>query len=121
MALQGFSPKILRLLPAEVVTKAAGNAYPVPLIIAVVHPVLVLMGSTPGFDLATWPKQVSRRVPLEIVKMVSALKGRDRQAVPKKASKASNASKAILKRCSSDSECCNASTKASKCCSSDSD
>jgi hypothetical protein len=91
-----------------VVTKAAGNAYPVPLIIAVVHPVLVLMGSTPGFDLATWPKQVSRRVPLEIKKMVSALKGRDRQAVPKKGSrkrKCCSSLKGSLKRkcCSSDS------------------
>jgi hypothetical protein len=100
LALQGFPPDILKLLPAAVVNKAAGNAYPVVFIVAVTHPVLALLGTTPGFDLASWPTQTSRCVPIEVRKLVMVLKGRDKQlAVPKKASKA----RRKRKRCSSDS------------------
>ena len=54
LALQGIPPEVAEILGPKLSTKAAGNAYPVPLIIAALYPILLaIMKST--LDLSTWP------------------------------------------------------------------
>ncbi len=60
---QGF-PKSTRLQLPGLSVKAAGNAYPVPLIIANLHGMINAIGN-PAFAFASWP-------PKEVVSTVSA-------------------------------------------------
>jgi len=47
LGLQGFSPRLsLKLKTAHLITKAAGNAYPTPLMAAVLGPLLERIGET---------------------------------------------------------------------------
>jgi hypothetical protein len=75
LTLQGFPVKVLRNLPPEVVVKATGNAYPVPLIAAVMHPALEVLGSS-SFNLAKWPPagMLSRKVPDSVGKAIAAFR-----------------------------------------------
>ena len=54
LALQGFPPDIVFQLSPELAMFAAGNAYPVPLIIATLHPMLHAL-SLSKVNLASWP------------------------------------------------------------------
>jgi len=93
ISLQGFPTKIIEDLPPDVVCKAAGNAYPVPLIIAVTHPVLRLICESDSLDFATWPptEMRSRVVPSVVGDVLSALISRPRAAKPMKRKKPAKA------------------------------
>ena len=73
LALQGFPVKVVRHLPADLLVKAAGNAYPTALIIAVLHPALQALGEG---SLAAWPPVdlCMRSVPSSVGKVLAAFK-----------------------------------------------
>ena len=54
LALQGFPPNLALDLPPNRIVFAAGNAFPPPLIAALLHPMLKAMGAS-TFSLASWP------------------------------------------------------------------
>eukprot|EP00973_Karenia_brevis_P055277 7685128-Karenia_brevis.AAC.1 len=66
LALQGF-PKSLALLLQKRCIVAAGNAYPPPLIVAVLYPMLQALKAS-GLDLREWPSaaKVSKHVPMSV-------------------------------------------------------
>ena len=55
LALQGFPLRIMENLPADIVSHAAGNAYPVPLICSALHPALTAIAENTSFDFKSWP------------------------------------------------------------------
>jgi len=57
LALQGFPPELALELSEAAAFKAAGNAYPVPLLIAVLHPMVaaIVDSISRGFDFVSWP------------------------------------------------------------------
>ena len=55
LALQGFPPELAMDLPEEKICFASGNAYPIPLIIAVLHPMLMTIASCEQLDFPSWP------------------------------------------------------------------
>ena len=56
LVLQGFAPEMIYHFPtAHLAVKASGNAYPVVLICAVVHPVLKAIAVASDFNFAEWP------------------------------------------------------------------
>lgn len=71
---QGFPAELLFGLGRELATFAAGNAYPVPLIIAALHPILEAIGNCDV--LATWPPQdmVSKTLPACLGQAMEAFK-----------------------------------------------
>ena len=54
LVLQGFPPELALDLPVGKITFAAGNAYPIPLMVAVFHPMLLALARS-GVPLAAWP------------------------------------------------------------------
>lgn len=54
LALQGFPPSLALDLPEGKITFAAGNAYPIPLLVAVFQPMLAALALS-DVSLATWP------------------------------------------------------------------
>ena len=75
LALQGFEPEILNELDTTALAlKASGNAYPVPLIIAALHPILKLIAN-PKFKFKAWPPRniLSSRVPEIVPKIMQLL------------------------------------------------
>ena len=56
LALQGFKKTLAEDLSPSSALKASGNAYPVPLMIAVIHPMLKAFANPDGeFVFAAWP------------------------------------------------------------------
>jgi site-specific DNA-cytosine methylase len=55
LALQGFPPELALDLPEEKICFASGNAYPIPLIIAVFFPMLHALSSCKPLDFPEWP------------------------------------------------------------------
>ena len=64
LILQGLPKELHLLLPKGKTVKAAGNAYPVPLIIATLNPMLLALHRS-GLDLVNWPpkKMLSDKTP----------------------------------------------------------
>ena len=89
LALQGFPPEVASWLTPAKCFRASGNAYPIPLLIAVLHPVLQAIGEKSDFNFLVWPpaSMVSRMVPsglTEFEKLVRATP----KLLPKKSKKA---------------------------------
>ncbi len=58
LTLQGLKPSLILDFPSpDLAIKAAGNAYPVPLIDATAYPLLNAVGHKEDFDFASWPTQ----------------------------------------------------------------
>jgi site-specific DNA-cytosine methylase len=55
LALQGFPPQLALDLPETKICFASGNAYPVPLLVAVLCPMLHAVASSEQVDFASWP------------------------------------------------------------------
>ena len=74
LALQGFPPHQALRLPENKIVFAAGNAYPVPLIVATLHPMLKSLVDS-GLDLCSHPapEMLSATVPASIPKILKAL------------------------------------------------
>ena len=72
---QGFPANLVLKMSSKCAFKAAGNAYPVPLIIASLHPLLEAIGLS-NIDFATWPPAdlLSRSVPTCVGEALAALK-----------------------------------------------
>ena len=70
LALQGLPPDMLQDLPCGKAIKAAGNAFPVPLIIACLHPMLMAASESIRTGVAT---VVSECDPGELARFESAL------------------------------------------------
>ena len=84
LTLQGFPPDLALWMPTDAVFKAAGNAYPVPLMIATMHPLLKAIKDRigNGFDFNAWPDQLQGEVPPECNEIARRL-----SAAPKRAAK----------------------------------
>ena len=75
LTLQGLPAETALLLEPSTAFKAAGNAYPVPLIIATLAPMLSALTES-SIQLAEWPPQrlLSQKVPEDMQAFVKALK-----------------------------------------------
>ena len=78
LALQGFPQGVGSLLPPDIVVHAAGNAYPPPLIVAVLGPMLQTLQDSEVWR--TWPEQavISNVEPLEVDQLAKACSRRPR-------------------------------------------
>ena len=70
LAAQGFSPKVHLSLSSQCPQKASGNAYPVPLIIAVLHPIVNALGQ---INLAQWPPHGVRSTSMPPMSFLNAV------------------------------------------------
>ena len=93
LTLQGF-PKTLALDLKGKTRFAAGNAFPVPVIVAMLHPMLEAL-STSGLGLASWPPRnmLSRKVPGCVAAVAKQMKAKPRKVKTVQARKASNVKK----------------------------
>ena len=104
MTSMGFpASAVLDLTPAKAL-KASGNAYPVPLIIATLHPMLEAIGRS-GIAMSSWPpsEMISKTVPACVGAVMSALK-RPGQKIKKSKAKAKAKAKSRKRTRGSDSD-----------------
>ena len=85
LALQGLPCSLVQYLGYELTRKAAGNAYPPPLIMAVLHPLLESVASS-QYDLASWPPAhlVSSAMPPEVQHCLKSFRARPKLLPNKK-------------------------------------
>ena len=83
LTLQGF-PKTLALDLKGKTRFAAGNAFPAPVIVAMLHPMLEALSKS-GLDLATWPPRhmLSRKVPECVAVAANQMKAKPRKVKTK--------------------------------------
>ena len=97
MVLQGFPATILKDASAALRAQASGNAYPVPLIIAVAHPMLNMVGPTLRAEKNFKPAPLETQNALEICekfeKCMAATKEKAENTTPKTGLKRSSAAK----------------------------
>ena len=87
MVAQGFPKEVILHMSYRAAQKAAGNAYPVALIIAVLHPLLHELHKV-NFDLASWPPpEVLQAYPHECLRVTKSELAKPRK---KRASKGTN-------------------------------
>ena len=70
--MQGIPASVIKELPPGKAVKASGNAFPVPLIVAVFAPLLRAVLDKLG-DLRNWPGQVQSYTPNELAAFKKAL------------------------------------------------
>ena len=85
LPLQGFPTTLVKTLPAELIVKACGNAYPPPVILAAVAPMIMAFAFS-GVDTANWPpiELLSQGMPDEVQKAMVAMRRPLRVADKKK-------------------------------------
>ena len=97
MVLQGFPATILKDASAALRVQASGNAYPVPLIIAVAHPMLNMVGPTLRAEKNFKPAPLETQNALEVCekfeKCMAATKANAEDTTPKKGLKRPSAAK----------------------------
>jgi hypothetical protein len=78
LALQGFAPELALDLSRASTMLAAGNAYPVPFMIAILHPMIKAMTSAQNSSFADWPPPGLRspELPSELKDFQKALKSK---------------------------------------------
>ena len=89
LTLQGFPPRLILDLGSSILAvKASGNAYPVPLIIATVHPLIEAIGTKECFDFESWPlpEMISDKTPdcMELFSKALVAKSRKLKGARKK-------------------------------------
>ena len=98
LALQGFMPKIILDFPTtKLAIKAAGNAYPVPLIIATTHGIIKAISdavSESRLDILNWPP-VSATQNIGLPHFLNALRAPPRNIRPKAKAKAKAKAKVL--------------------------
>ena len=96
LTLQGF-PKTLALDLKGKTRFAAGNAFPAPVIVAMLHPMLEALSKS-GLDLATWPPRhmLSRKVPECVAVAANQMKAKPRNVKTGQVRKALNAKETNL-------------------------
>ena len=101
LQLQGFPASLALRLPESKITFASGNAYPVPLIIASLFPMIVAVGNS-DVALSAWPppEALLSGVPSCISKLARALASPGRLVDKSKHEKAQRRAK--RKRCDSE-------------------
>ena len=83
LQLQGFPGSICRHLGSKTLF-AAGNAYPVPFLVATMHPLLDALAHS-SLDFLQWPPKLGNQVPPCITVIARKLRGRQRVAKKAKA------------------------------------
>lgn len=102
LALQGFPPSAARDLPYDLICHAAGNAYPPPLILAVLGPMLLALSRSSCWK--AWPntRVISFNEPPEVADMLKACKRKplvvDRAKAEKARARAKAKSRASQKK-----------------------
>ena len=100
LQLQGFPASLALRLPENKITVASGNAYPVPLIIASLFPMIAAVGNS-DVALSAWPppEALLSGVPIGISKLARALASPGRIVDKPKHEKAQRRAKRKRKRC----------------------